>query len=79
MSDAALPDDELVRQPHENEEVPRPDIEAGADGLQPETQDVDPLDAELGEEGQGDMLPEDEPTAAATGDGPDDLRITDEP
>jgi hypothetical protein len=77
MSDAALPDDELMRQPHQNEEIPRQDVAASADALQPETQDADPLDAELGEMGQGDLLPEDEPSA--TGDGPDGLRVTDEP
>ncbi|QKJ18968.1 hypothetical protein [Microbacterium hominis] len=40
------------------------------DDVQPETQGETPLDAELGEEGQGDILPEDEPA-----DGDDDSEI----
>jgi len=43
------------------------------DTQQPETQGDDPLEAELGEDGQGDLAPEDEP-GAATGDAPRDLR-----
>lgn len=42
------------------------------DTAQPETQGEDPVDAELGEEGQGDLAPGDEP--AASGDAPRDLR-----
>lgn len=39
----------------------------------PETQGEDPLEAELGEDGQGDLAPEDEPDAVS-GDAPRDLR-----
>jgi hypothetical protein len=77
MSHAPLSDDDLMRRPHENEEIPAEDIAASADAVQPETQGVDPLDAELGARGQGDLLTEDEPVRDAGG--PDDLRVTDEP
>ncbi|WP_435748543.1 hypothetical protein [Microbacterium sp. PMB16] len=40
---------------------------------QPETQGDEPLDAELGEDGQGDLAPEDE-GSAHSGDAPSDLR-----
>jgi len=40
---------------------------------QPQTQDDDPLDAEIGENGQGDLAPEDE-GSAHSGDAPTDLR-----
>ena len=55
--------------------VPEEDIAAGLDELQPDTQGEEPLDAELGDAGQGDLPPEDEP--APNGDGPDDLRVSD--
>lgn len=40
---------------------------------QPETQGDEPLEAELGEEGQGDLAPEDD-RAPHSGDAPTDLR-----
>ncbi|GAA1154177.1 hypothetical protein MOX01_02390 [Microbacterium oxydans] len=43
------------------------------EGEQPETQGEDPIEAELGEEGQGDLTPEDE-GAGHSGDAPTDLR-----
>ena len=42
----------------------REDLAASFDEIQPETQGGSPLDAELGEDGQGDILAEDEPTAS---------------
>ena len=44
-----------------------------ADVAQPETQGDDPLEAELGDDGQGDLAPEDE-GAQHSGDAPTDLR-----
>lgn len=44
-----------------------------ADALQPETQGDEPIEAELGEEGQGDLAPEDEGNGHS-GDAPTDLR-----
>lgn len=49
--------DDPAHIPSDDEEVPRSDMPAGF--LQPETQDLDPTIAELGEEGQGDLAPED--------------------
>lgn len=43
------------------------------DTSQPETQGDEPLDAELGEDGQGDLAPEDE-GMSHSGDAPTDLR-----
>lgn len=43
------------------------------DTQQPDTQGDDPIDAELGEDGQGDLAPEDEGTQHS-GDAPTDLR-----
>lgn len=40
---------------------------------QPETQGEEPLEAELGEDGQGDLSPADE-NSAHSGDAPTDLR-----
>ncbi|APH43551.1 hypothetical protein BMW26_00200 [Microbacterium sp. 1.5R] len=40
---------------------------------QPETQGDDPVDAELGDDGQGDLAPEDE-VLQHSGDAPTDLR-----
>lgn len=42
------------------------------DTARPETQDEDPFDAEIGENGQGDLAPEDE-GAPHSGDAPTDL------
>lgn len=44
-----------------------------ADLEQPETQGDEPLEAELGEDGQGDLAPEDE-GSGHSGDAPTDLR-----
>lgn len=55
--------------------VPLEDVPPEA--VQPDTQGEDPLAAELGENGQGDVLPED--GATGSGDGPDDLRVSDLP
>lgn len=43
------------------------------DTEQPETQGDDPLEAELGDDGQGDLAPEDE-GSQHSGDAPSDLR-----
>ncbi|MBT2484111.1 MULTISPECIES: hypothetical protein [unclassified Microbacterium] len=43
------------------------------DALQPETQGDEPLEAELGEDGEGDLAPEDQGTGHS-GDAPTDLR-----
>lgn len=43
------------------------------DTEQPETQGDEPLEAELGEDGQGDLAPEDE-GSGHSGDAPNDLR-----
>lgn len=73
MSDAF---DDAAREPHEAEEVPREDIEASAETLQPDTQGDDPQEAWLGDDGQGDISPEDQPDEDdEDDDGPDDLRI----
>jgi len=60
------------------EDVPAEDLAASFDEIQPETQGGSPLDAELGEDGQGDILAEDEPTASDE-DPPEDLRVEDLP
>ncbi|MFJ4172574.1 hypothetical protein [Microbacterium sp. NPDC089696] len=46
---------------------------ARTDTEQPETQGEEPLDAELGDDGQGDLAPEDE-GPQHSGDAPADLR-----
>ena len=66
--------DEAAREPHETETIPEEDIEASDGRLQPDTQGDDPEDAWLGEDGQGDLAPEDEPRHDED-DGPDDLRV----
>lgn len=66
------PDD---AQPDEREEIPRESL-VGRDDQLPETQDDETLDAELGDQGQGDLAPEDEPGAGTT-DAPQDLRTED--
>ncbi|KJQ52483.1 hypothetical protein [Microbacterium sp. SA39] len=45
-----------------------------SDVEQPETQGDEPLEAELGEDGQGDLAPEDD--GQHSGDAPDDLRTS---
>lgn len=62
-------------QPLPNGEGEMPEVDAtvvGRDALQPETQGDEPVDAELGEDGQGDMAEGDGPQHS--GDAPDDLR-----
>lgn len=68
------PDD---AQPEEREDIPRESLVASRDDQVPETQDDDALDAELGEDGQGDLAPEDEPGAGLDDDAPRDLRVDD--
>jgi len=54
-------------------DTPEPDADiVGRPDLQPDTQGDLPVDAELGEDGQGDLAEGDE--GAHTGDAPDDLR-----
>ena len=43
--------------PDERDEIPAEDLRGR--GVQPETQGLAPVDAELGDEGQGDLAPED--------------------
>jgi hypothetical protein len=43
--------------PTDDEEIPRDDL--ATEEAQPETQGDDPVEAELGEDGQGDLAPED--------------------
>ena len=43
--------------PDERDEIPAEDLPGR--GVQPETQGLAPVDAELGDEGQGDLAPED--------------------
>ena len=74
MSDYSLPEDD---RPPRSDGIPEEDLHASFDELQPDTQGEDPLDAELGPDGEGDILPEDEPEPS--GDGPDDLRVSDLP
>jgi hypothetical protein len=57
LSEATATGDDPAMIPDEDDEVPATDLPSA--GLQPETQDVDPAIAELGEEGQGDLAPED--------------------
>jgi len=53
--DVDVPDPDVV-----TDEDVLSDILAAPEELQPESQGEDPLSAELGEEGQGDLAPEDE-------------------
>ncbi|MEI3842787.1 MULTISPECIES: hypothetical protein [Microbacterium] len=69
MSDARPADGDATSR----EDVPAEDATiAERPGLQPETQGDEPLDADLGEEGQGDVGHEED--ARHSGDAPDDLR-----
>lgn len=43
--------------PHEDDQIPAYDLPT--DAMQPETQGEDPIEAELGDDGQGDLAPED--------------------
>lgn len=55
-----------------------PTTDVPGTGEQPESQGTDPLTAELGDEGQGDLAPEDEPLDVERTDRaePQDLRDT---
>lgn len=58
-----------------SEEIPAEDAAVvGRPDLEPDTQGDVPLDAELGEDGQGDLAPGDE--EQHSGDAPDDLRTS---
>ena len=59
--------------------IPEDDLGASVEDLQPESQGETPLDAELGEDGQGDILVGDEPDTSDGDDAPDDLRVEDLP
>lgn len=78
MSDPqGIPDEDRPVRPEDDDraertEVPASDAQIPAADL-PGTQEDDPLFAALGENGQGDLAPEDEPGASA-GDEPHDLR-----
>lgn len=72
MSDTRSDDDSV---PYEREDVPAYDV-AALDADQPGTQDDAPLEAELGENGQGDLSPEDLGDAGSSDDGPTDLRTS---
>lgn len=62
--------------PEEREDVPAVDAHA-IDADQPGTQNDDSLvEAAIGEDGQGDLSPEDEETAGLDDDGPEDLRTS---
>ncbi len=49
--------DDPAQLPADDDDVPASDLPG--DALQPETQGTDPVDAELGEDGQGDLSPGD--------------------
>lgn len=66
-----LPDDS---EPDTRSEMPEQDQHA-LDLDQPGTQGTDPITAAIGDEGEGDLAPEDDPeSAGGLGDGPTDLR-----
>jgi hypothetical protein len=67
------PDDESV--PDQREDIPAQDAHA-LDADQPGTQGESPVEAALGEDGQGDLAPEDEDGAGLDDDGPNDLRTS---
>ena len=76
MTDQSVPTAD-ESQPLRREDIPTQDVNASFDERQPETQGDSPLDAELGEEGQGDILAEDEPRSAGDEDDePQDLRVS---
>ncbi|MDX2377214.1 hypothetical protein M4I32_10425 [Microbacterium sp. LRZ72] len=59
-----------------DEEIPAVDAHA-IDRDTPDSQGDDPVEADLGDEGQGDLAPEDDPAGGASptrDDGPTDLR-----
>ena len=49
--------DDPAQLPADDDDIPASDLPGWA--VQPETQGTDPVDAELGEDGQGDLAPED--------------------
>ena len=49
--------DDPAHLPADDDDIPASDVHPS--GAQPDTQGTDPLDAELGEDGQGDLAPED--------------------
>jgi hypothetical protein len=69
------PDDS---EPDVREEIPRESLIASRDDQIPESQGDDVTEIELGEDGQGDLAPEDEISAGLDDDGPTDLRVSDE-
>ncbi|PVW04335.1 hypothetical protein DEA06_09980 [Microbacterium sp. Gd 4-13] len=66
-------DDESA--PERREDVPVSDLHL-TDADQPVTQGDSPVEAALGEDGQGDLAAEDEVGAGLDDDGPDDLRTS---
>ena len=72
MSDATGSPD--YAQPDDDEDVPQQDAAVtGRPDLEPDTQEDVPLDAEIGDAGQGD-LGEGDDRRQHSGDAPDDLR-----
>ena len=65
-------------QPDPREEIPDESLIASRDDQIPESQGDDVVEIELGEDGQGDLAPEDEVSAGLDDDGPTDLRVSDE-
>lgn len=78
MTDASIPfaDDS---QPLRREDIPAEDLHTGFDERQPESQGDSPIEAELGDDGQGDIPAEDAPSSSDGNDGPQDLRVSDQP
>ncbi|KJL30107.1 hypothetical protein [Microbacterium oxydans] len=71
-----VPEEPLLPEEEETVEA-REAAAAPVGGEQPETQGDEPLDAELGENGEGDLAPGDEPDTSGA-DQPTDLRSADE-
>lgn len=57
LDTATATSDDPAHLPADDDEIPADDLPAAA--AQPETQGVDPVVAELGEDGEGDLAPED--------------------
>lgn len=76
MSDTtATPSSEPSSEPSQT--VPEPDASTLGAEAEPDTQGSDPLEADLGEDGQGDMAEGED--GAHSGDAPDDLRVEELP
>lgn len=60
-------------EPIQSEDIRESDAALSPDAL-PMTHDDDPLLADLGAQGQGDLAPEDDPRLRGQAKGPDDLR-----